>query len=295
MPRQLPSVDLLQAFLAVANTGSFGKAGDELNLSQSGVSRQIASLESRLARKLFERHTRRIVLTPDGAALFPWAQQVIGLLSEISLLEPNVGKRISLRAHPTIATRWLIPRLDNLYKLDSKIAVNVDTAYQRFPDFAFESIDAVITFGAATWPNLETLALWEERLIAVCSPALLGENSPSHILSTARLLASNVGGVDWRRWEEAYPSTIGCNNGYLTVDTEDLAMIAAQHGHGVALVDDVLARDSIANGQLIRMHPGSVCTGARYSVVYPARSMKSSGFTEFLSWLESEKNNSTNS
>jgi len=219
------------------------------------------------------------------------AEQVISLLSEASRLELNAGKRVSLRAHPTIAARWLIPRLTSLYESHPKIAVSVDTAYQRFPDFAFDSIDAVITFGTATWPNMETLALWEEQLIPVCSPALLATDTPDQILRTARLVDANVGGVDWRRWEEAYPGTIGGNNGNngnLTVDTQDMAIVAAQHAQGVALVDAVLARDSIAAKQLIRIHPGGVHTGDRYSLVYPTRSTKSSGFVEFLSWLEAE-------
>lgn len=165
MVRHLPSIERLQAFLAVAKTGNFAVAAEELSLSQSAVSRQIAQLESLFDCRLFERHTRRIALTTEGTSLVPMAEQVINLLSDATQELKSVEKCISLRVHPTMATRWLIPRLTDLYRSHPGLAINMDTAYHRFPDFAFESIDAVFVFGTATWPDFETIELWEEELV----------------------------------------------------------------------------------------------------------------------------------
>lgn len=285
MSHQLPSIELLQAFLSVARTGSFSKAAEELHLSQSAVSRQIATMELRFDRRLFERHTRRIVLTREGAALLPVAEQVIALLSEAVDLYPQAQRSVTLRAHPTIATRWLIPRLTQFYERYPDVSITTDTAYQRFPDFAFDSIDAVITFGSATWPDLETLELWEECLIPVCSPRLLESDTAENMLKTARLVDSSLDSVDWRRWDESYPGTTGGMRGSLTFDTLESAIVAAQCVQGIALVDAVLVNDLITSKQLTRIHPGSVFTGARYALVYPKRSLKSRGFVEFLEWF----------
>lgn len=288
MSRQLPSIELLQAFLTVAKTGNFGKAGEQLHLSQSAVSRQVAQLERCLESRLFERHTRKIVLTAEGASLIPVAEQVIGLLSDASQMLATVGRSVSLRAHPTMATRWLIPRLTVFYRLQPDVTVSVDTAYERFPDFAFESIDAMITYGTATWPGFEALELWEEELIPVCSPALLADSCAEEVLKTARRVDGSLDRLDWRRWEELYPGTISGANGHLTFDTLESAIVATKCGQGVALVDPIITRDELLGQQLLRVHAGRIVTGARYTLVYPKRAKRSSGFAEFLSWLEQE-------
>ncbi|BAN47520.1 LysR family transcriptional regulator [Metapseudomonas resinovorans] len=288
MSRQLPSIELLQAFLTVAKTGNFGKAGEQLHLSQSAVSRQVAQLERSLDSRLFERHTRKIVLTAAGTSLVPVAEQVIGLLSDASHMLATAGRSVSLRAHPTMATRWLIPRLSDFYRLNPDVTVSVDTAYQSFPDFAFESIDAMITYGTATWPDFEALELWEEELIPVCAPALLAGTTTEEVLKTGRLVDGSMDRLDWRRWDELYPGSTGSNNGHLTFDTLESAIVATTCGQGIALVDPVITRDELHRQQLTRVHPGNITTGARYTLVYPKRVKRSRGFAEFLEWLEQE-------
>ncbi|QRY78327.1 LysR family transcriptional regulator [Pseudomonas sp. PDNC002] len=286
MSRQLPSIELLQAFLTVAKTGNFGKAGEQLHLSQSAVSRQVAQLEKCLENRLFERHTRKIVLTAEGASLIPVAEQVIGLLSDASHMLATVGRSVSLRAHPTMATRWLIPRLTAFYDAHPDVTVSVDTAYERFPDFAFEAVDAMITYGTATWPGFEALVLWEEELIAVAAPSLVAGTTAEDALRCARLVDGSLDRLDWRRWEELYPGSLGGGNGHLTFDTLESAIVAAKCGQGVALVDAVITRAELDNQELLRLHPGSIVTGARYTLVYPRRVKRSSGFAAFLAWLE---------
>ncbi|MNW69399.1 DNA-binding transcriptional activator GcvA [compost metagenome] len=59
-------------------------------------------------------------------------------------------------------------------------------------------------------------------------------------------------------------------------------------GQGIALVDAVLTQDELLNQQLTRVHSGSIVTGARYTLVYPKRVKRSSGFSEFIEWLEQD-------
>ena len=80
-PRRLyPSITALCAFEAAARLGSFTEAAAELSLSQSALSRQVAALEEQLGRRLLERSTRRVALTPEGAA---YAREVAPALARI--------------------------------------------------------------------------------------------------------------------------------------------------------------------------------------------------------------------
>ena len=75
--------DKLKIFHAVTQAGSFTKASDTLNLSQSAISRQIQSLEYELKTSLFERHARGLVLTDSGHKLYSTANEVISKIKEV--------------------------------------------------------------------------------------------------------------------------------------------------------------------------------------------------------------------
>jgi len=68
IPSRLPSLDLLKGFEAAARLLSFTKAGEELHLTQSAVSRQIQELEDQLGVALFQRRHRALALTEAGLA-----------------------------------------------------------------------------------------------------------------------------------------------------------------------------------------------------------------------------------
>src|SRR4051794_41849925 len=68
--------DKLRIFYAVAEAGSFTRAGEALGLSQSAVSRQISALERELKAPLFHRHARGLILTEQGDLLFRAARDI---------------------------------------------------------------------------------------------------------------------------------------------------------------------------------------------------------------------------
>ena len=75
--------DKLRIFHAVAEVGSFTRAGETLNLSQSAVSRQISSLEDSIGVLLFHRHARGLLLTEQGELLHKTAKEIFGKLALI--------------------------------------------------------------------------------------------------------------------------------------------------------------------------------------------------------------------
>lgn len=73
----------LEAFVCVAETGSFSKAGKKLYLTQPTVSAHIQSLETELGSRLFIRTTKDVVLSEDGERLYGYAKQMLGLEHQI--------------------------------------------------------------------------------------------------------------------------------------------------------------------------------------------------------------------
>ena len=75
----LIDVDQLRTFIAIAETGSFTKAAEVVNKTQSAVSMQMKRLEERLERPIFARDGRASKLTEDGQRLLDYARRIVKL------------------------------------------------------------------------------------------------------------------------------------------------------------------------------------------------------------------------
>jgi len=119
----------LEAFLSIAERGSFHRAAAHLNLSQTALSHRMKKLEDDLGIKLFTRSTRQVTLTPAGLELLPRAQQ---LMTEISASFEDLRKQgrsqqrsLGVGCLPTIATHVLPPLLNMFRKQFPHIALRI--------------------------------------------------------------------------------------------------------------------------------------------------------------------------
>ncbi|MFN0107089.1 MAG: LysR family transcriptional regulator, partial [Bryobacteraceae bacterium] len=105
----------LECFCAIARTGSFTKAADELGIAQPSLSEQIAKLEQGLGAPLFERLNRRVELTPPGQAILPIAQALLddaaSLPDHFESAREGVAGPLRVAAIPTILPYFLAPLL----------------------------------------------------------------------------------------------------------------------------------------------------------------------------------------
>ncbi|MGA9222747.1 MAG: LysR family transcriptional regulator, partial [Pseudomonas graminis] len=112
--RHLPSVTALQCFEAVTRHLSFTRAAEELNLTQSAVSKQVAQLEELVQHLLFRRVRRRLQLTPAGALYLGEVRKVLTQMEmSTHFLRSYGGETEVLRVSTpsTFGARWLVPRL----------------------------------------------------------------------------------------------------------------------------------------------------------------------------------------
>ena len=124
--RPIP-LQTLHAFEAAARHLSFTRAAEELNLSQSAISQQIQTLEHALGLKLFERMTRKLVLTKQGDVFSQEVRNALKILDDArnNLCSDKTHKRLSIVSTPSISSQWLIPSLQHFRLLHQDIEISI--------------------------------------------------------------------------------------------------------------------------------------------------------------------------
>src|SRR5918998_5790517 len=147
----LPPLDLLVGFEAAARHLSFTKAGEELFLTQSAVSRQMKELEDQLGVELFQRRHRALVLTDAGRQFYASAAQVLTTMrAATDRLRAQVGKKaLSVTTTHSFASLWLIPRLAGFTRAHPGVDVRI-TAETRVQDLDRDGLDVAIRHGPAS-------------------------------------------------------------------------------------------------------------------------------------------------
>ncbi|BBI62424.1 hypothetical protein HSBAA_37300 [Vreelandella sulfidaeris] len=142
----------LQAFLAVAETQSFSRAAEQLYLTQPAVSKRIATLESQVGARLFDRIGRRIALTEAGNVLLPQARHILFTVEDsrraLANLSGQVGGKLTLATSHHIGLHRLPPLLKQYTQRHPEVELDLhfldsELAYQGVLDGTLEM--AVVT------------------------------------------------------------------------------------------------------------------------------------------------------
>lgn len=288
MPQFLPSMIALRAFEASARHLSFSLAAEELNLTQSAVSRQIRTLETLLRTKLFHRVRQRISLTDAGHSYFPQVQECLSRLEEVTLelmSHQGTGGVLNLAILPTFGTRWLIPRMSSFARLHPHVTVNFSTRAVKF-DFATERLDAAIHFGALSWPGVASDRLMGENVVLVCAPSLAHKKLKSlKDLSHHTLLQHTTRPQAWQEWLGA----VGAQhvNALKGPRFEHFSMViqAAVAGLGVAVIPEFLVQQELESGELVIPLDHRVASAHAYYLVYPEEKRDLPALKTFREWL----------
>nr|WP_275298029.1 LysR family transcriptional regulator [Halomonas campisalis] len=167
----------MQAFLAVADSGSFSRAAEQLHLTQPAVSKRIAVLEEQVGARLFDRIGRRVGLTEAGRVLLPRARQILVMVDDsrraLGNLTGNVGGSLTLATSHHIGLHRLPPLLKAYTRDHPEVRLDLhfldsEQAYQGVLDGELEL--AVVTLAPRPDPQLEAVPVWVDRLCFVCAP-----------------------------------------------------------------------------------------------------------------------------
>lgn len=288
--RFLPSLSQLIAFEAVMRHRSVTAAADELHLTQSTVSRLIASLERQLGKPLFTRDRKRLSPTPEAQVYAATVTQGLDVIQRASmgLIANPGGGVLSLSVLPTFATRWLAPRIGQFLADNPGISINLSTKIQRF-SFAAETFDAAIHFGADDWPDARHMKLFDERLTACASPGFLARHPIARPGDMAGLpmLQLETRPQGWQAWFRAQGGTGGAVSG-MVMDQFSMMIQAAISGLGVALLPSYLATPELAEGRLSPILRTGVPGDGAYWLAWPERGDGNPALVRFRNWIAAE-------
>jgi DNA-binding transcriptional LysR family regulator len=167
----------LQAFVEVAEVGSFSEAAETLHITQPAVSKRIAGLEQQLDCKLFDRIGRHIALTEAGKALLPQAQRILQSVTEaqhsIRDLQGSVSGSLSLGISHHIGLHRLPPVLQSFSKQFPEVSLDIDfmDSEQAYDQVLHGKIElAVVTLAQQQLSPFKQQAIWQDDLLVTVAP-----------------------------------------------------------------------------------------------------------------------------
>lgn len=166
----------LNAFITVAETGSFSLAAEKLFLTQPAISKRIAVLEQSLSTTLFDRIGRRVMLTESGKVLLPRARRLVRELDDarvsIQNLAQEVSGRLPIAASHHIGLHRLPPVLKNYSRLypDVKMDISFLDSEQAYKQVVHGDIElAVVTLSLDSVDRIRHRTLWTDALRVMTS------------------------------------------------------------------------------------------------------------------------------
>ncbi len=268
----------LRVLVTVVRKGGFAAAAEELGMSAAYVSKRIGVLEGRLGVRLFQRTTRRVVITEDGEQVFVRAQAILESLDELfdevseRRREPSGPVRIcSSFGFGRIVVAPAIAQLAAAYPgLQIRFEV-----FDRLVDPVEEGFDLDVRVGDEAAPHLIQRRLMANHRILCAAPAYLarhGEPKSLQELAGHQCLAikerDHPFGV-WRLHGRQGEETVKVS-GALSTNHGEIALRWAIEGAGIVLRSRWDAQPYIDAGRLVQVLP-DYTQEANVWAVYPQR------------------------
>ncbi|MEX0695294.1 MAG: LysR substrate-binding domain-containing protein [Rhodospirillales bacterium] len=287
----LPSVNAIRAFEAAARLGSFKAAAAELCVTPSAISHQVSSLESTLRVSLFERRGRHLALSEAGKLYGRRVSEALKLLMQASdgIADLAGTGVLTVVSAPSLAAKWLMPRLDGFLRRHPDLRVRVETSADRS---RLGDADVGIFYGTPPDKGHVLHHVIQERMTVLCSPQLLQSGIPlaepgdlaRHVLIHAR------NRLPWQDWLAMFAFNDLVVRRELSVERSTLAIDAAIRGVGVILESDFLTADELRDGRLIEPFQGRFRTPLEtaYTIVTRGPITADQPVAAFMDWLGQE-------
>ncbi|WP_423197107.1 Transcriptional regulator, LysR family [Cupriavidus sp. H19C3] len=287
-------LEAIRIFAKVAETQSFSKTADLMDMPRGSVSRTIQALEEQLGVRLLSRSTRQVSLTDAGKLYFEGCQRILGDLSEVEAALTHVRTATSgtvrVDTSGSIARALVVPALEAFFAEYPDIDVRIGIA-DRNIDLIQEGVDFVIRAGALEESSLVGRRIGNARVVTCAAPAYLERHgTPGTLADLARHVAVNYASArtgrllpfefvqDGQSHRVAMKGKVAVNDGSAYID-------AAVLGLGIIQPSRYYVTDLIRQGKLVEILAHEASTPIPLSIVYPHRNHISSAVRTFMDWM----------
>ncbi|MBD2843144.1 LysR substrate-binding domain-containing protein [Erythrobacter rubeus] len=289
--RSLPPLTAIRAFEAAARHKNYTRAGEELGLTQAGVSYQIKNLEQRVGTLLFVRQGRSMELTPAGEALAPRIAQAFAMMeSAFSSLGDSEDSVLSIACFQTVATNFLAPRLGAFQLANPGIAVRIEVS-NRYVDLEAGEADVALRLSHDVAPGLESHFLMHLGIAPLASPEFIAKHPELQGADPAIPSDKRISPVTgwWKLWDDARSEGRDVDGAAqsrgLEFDSQILDAAAAMSGNGIAILAPALFAAEVKAARLQRIGTGIVRARGAFRLVYPEVRRHSHKVRAFRQWL----------
>jgi DNA-binding transcriptional LysR family regulator len=284
--------DKLRIFHAAAQQGSFTRAGEMLDMSQSAVSRQVGALEQELGTTLFHRHARGLILTAEGELLMRATRDIILKLENVraQLVDSRGQPTGALRVTTTvgIGSTWLTPRVNEFLDLYPGIHLELILDDSEL-DVAMRQADVAIRLRAPTQPDLIQRRLFTLHFHVYASPDYLkrfGEPKTTADIDNHRIVIFGENAPTYLK-QMNWLCTIGREPGnarqpVFSVNSVVAIRFAIEKGVGIAILPDYLVGPE---SSLVTVLPDYEVPSFDCFFVYPEELRDSARVTVFRDFL----------
>jgi LysR family transcriptional regulator, regulator for bpeEF and oprC len=287
-------LEAIRIFMRVAETNSFSKAADVMDMPRGTVSRTIQSLEQQLGVRLLSRNTRQVTLTESGRTYYARCVQILDDLSDVeaslSTHKSLPSGTVRVDTSATIARALIIPSLDGFFQKYPGIDVRVGLT-DRNIDLIQEGVDCVVRAGALEESSLVARRIGRAKVVTCASPAYLKRHGAPRSLAdldehlAVNYLSARTGKLAPFEFEEngqvvklTLRSKFAANAGTTYID-------AGLRGFGIIQPSRYIVAEMLDAGALREILPELPCPAIPLSIVYPQRSHISSATRAFTDWI----------
>lgn len=296
----IPSLNALRAFEAVARHLSYKAAAEELKVTPAAVKQMVVKLETALGHKLIERNGHRLILSHRGSEGLNDMQLAMRHITDAvrKMRTDTQGSRLIVSVESSIATTWLVPRLERFRAACPGIHILIDSS-QRVVDLQREDVDVAIRYGVPSKDGQISTRLFEDLVLPACSPRMLKDSVKlrtvedlCHVplihweMSQMPWARNTRPWFDWQTWlERRRIKGVNTNNGPRFSDY-GLAVQAAISGQGVLLGGWPALQDPMAAGLLVCPFPDQIqTTDIGFDVVTTQDTAARDEVGLFVNWL----------